>query len=63
MAIGRNTRNGRQEKGDEEIRAIAEEIYQKRLATGTPGDDLSDWLEAEKSVKAGKISKKSHIEL
>lgn len=33
----------------EEIRRLAEEIYIKR--GGSPGDELSDWLAAEKEVK------------
>jgi len=37
---------------DEEIRAMAKKIYQERLAEGRAGDELSDWLEAEKRVKA-----------
>jgi len=37
---------------DEEIRAMAKKVYHERLAEGRPGDELSDWLEAEKRVKA-----------
>jgi hypothetical protein len=33
----------------EEIRRRAEEIYIKR--GGSPGDEMSDWLEAEKEIK------------
>jgi hypothetical protein len=33
----------------EEIRARANEIYLERA--GGPGDDLSDWLQAEREVK------------
>jgi hypothetical protein len=33
----------------EEIRALAAEIFRKR--GNKPGDSLSDWLEAEKQVK------------
>ena len=33
----------------EEIRARANEIFIKRA--GGPGDDLSDWLQAEKEIK------------
>jgi len=33
-----------------EIRKLALEIYQKRMADKTPGDNLADWLEAEKQV-------------
>jgi hypothetical protein len=33
----------------DEIRARANEIYIERA--GGPGDDLSDWLQAEKEIK------------
>ena len=33
----------------EEIRRLAEEIYKKRA--DRPGDQLADWLEAEKQIK------------
>jgi hypothetical protein len=36
---------------DGEIRATAQKIYEKRCAQGRKGDELSDWLEAEKMVK------------
>ncbi len=35
----------------EEIRKRAEEIYGKRAAENKPGDELSDWLQAEKEIK------------
>jgi hypothetical protein len=35
----------------EDIRARAEKIYQERLAKGKQGDDLSDWLQAEKEIE------------
>ncbi len=35
-----------------EIEARAKEIYLKRQVTKTPGDALSDWLMAEKEIKA-----------
>jgi len=34
----------------EEIRSRAEELYIKR--GGSPGDELSDWLAAEKEIKS-----------
>jgi hypothetical protein len=34
-----------------EISKLAEEIYKKRIATNKPGDQLSDWLQAEKEIK------------
>ena len=35
-----------------EIEKRAREIYHKRHASKAPGDALSDWLQAEKEVKA-----------
>ncbi len=35
----------------EEIRKKANEIYLKRVKENKPGDELSDWLEAEKIIK------------
>jgi hypothetical protein len=35
-----------------EIRSVAHEIYLKRMKENKPGNDLSDWLEAEKIVKS-----------
>ncbi|MGD2034553.1 MAG: hypothetical protein PVF73_05815 [Bacteroidales bacterium] len=35
----------------EVIQQRAEQIYQDRLQTGIPGDELSDWLQAEKELK------------
>ena len=35
----------------EEVRKSAEEIYKKRTADNNPGDELSDWLQAEKEIK------------
>lgn len=35
----------------DEIRKIAEGVYKKRVASNRPGDELSDWLQAEKEVK------------
>jgi len=40
------------EKFLEEIRKRAYEIYQERIKTKAPGDQLSDWLKAEKEIKA-----------
>jgi hypothetical protein len=36
----------------EEIRMTAQSIYSERQAKNLPGDELSDWLAAEKKVKA-----------
>lgn len=35
-----------------EITKRAEEIYKKRVASNKPGDQLSDWLQAEKEIKS-----------
>jgi hypothetical protein len=35
----------------EEIRALAQENFRKRTSSNKPGDELSDWLQAEKEVK------------
>ena len=29
----------------------AYELYQERIISGAPGDDISDWFEAEKEMK------------
>lgn len=34
----------------DEITRVAYAIYQQRIASGTPGDSRSDWLEAEKQL-------------
>jgi hypothetical protein len=34
-----------------EISKLAAENYKKRLASNQPGDQLSDWLQAEKEIK------------
>ncbi len=39
------------EQLQEEIRAKAHEIFQRRISSGEPGDDLSDWLRAEAEIK------------
>lgn len=39
------------EKLQAEICSAAHEVYLKRVASGTPGDSLSDWLQAEAEVK------------
>ena len=33
------------------VRRRAYEVYTKRIAEGRPGDDQSDWLEAERELK------------
>ena len=35
----------------DEIKKRAYEIYQERVKTKAPGDQLSDWLKAEKEIK------------
>ncbi len=57
MAGSKGSGKAGQKSMEEEIRAAAEEIYRKRLAAGQNGDELSDWLEAEKIVKGSKPPK------
>jgi hypothetical protein len=40
------------EKFLDEVKKRAYEIYQERAKAKTPGDQLSDWLKAEKEIKA-----------
>jgi hypothetical protein len=35
-----------------EVEKRAKEVFLKRQTTKTPGDALSDWLQAEKEIKA-----------
>lgn len=37
----------------EKIRARAYEIYVERTRAGTPGDPVSDWLQAERETASG----------
>lgn len=39
---------------EDDIRKKAEEIYNARVASGEEGNHESDWLKAEKALKAGK---------
>ncbi len=39
---------------EDDIRKKAEEIYNARIASGKDGNSDTDWLEAEKALKAGK---------
>lgn len=39
--------------GAERIRARAYEIYQQRVKRGTPGDAVSDWVQAEREIRGG----------
>ena len=34
----------------EDIQKRAQEIYQERLKSNKPGDELSDWVQAEKEL-------------
>lgn len=36
----------------DEVEKRAYEFYLDRYANGTPGSDMSDWLKAEKEIKA-----------
>ena len=38
--------------GPERIRIRAYEIFRDRMVNGAPGDDLSDWLQAERELTA-----------
>jgi hypothetical protein len=38
----------------DDIRKRAEEIYRSRMNNGNHGDELSDWLQAEKDLKGVK---------
>lgn len=40
------------EQLEREIRATSQELYAERRAQNSEGDALSDWLKAEKSVRA-----------
>jgi hypothetical protein len=33
------------------VETRAYELYQERIISGAPGDDISDWFQAEKEVK------------
>ena len=35
---------------DDQIRNRAQELFETRQRTGTPGDALSDWLQAEREI-------------
>ena len=39
---------------EEDVRRKAQEIYEKRVQEGIPGDPHSDWLKAESQLKKGK---------
>lgn len=39
---------------NEEIEKKAQEIYEARMASGEPGTQESDWLNAEKALKVSK---------
>ena len=39
---------------EEEIRDKAKEIYQQRIESGEPGNELNDWLKAEELLKGSK---------
>lgn len=37
--------------GADQVRLRAYQIFQARMAAGTPGDSLSDWLQAERKFR------------
>ena len=39
-----------QEATEDDVRARAFAIYQLRRATGSPGDEMSDWVQAEREL-------------
>jgi len=39
---------------NEDIEKKAQEIYEARIASGGPGNQESDWLNAEKALKSSK---------
>ena len=43
-------KSGKKTPGKAAITAKALEIYLKRKSSGEPGDDMSDWLQAEKAL-------------
>jgi hypothetical protein len=36
----------------EEVKKKAFEVYQERIQSGVAGDDIADWFQAEKEIKA-----------
>lgn len=50
------TADGVAEETDESLlRVRAHEIFRRRVANNTPGDDITDWLEAEREVRASRL--------
>ena len=49
MARNNKQNSSKQDKFNEAVRKIAFELYEKRGCT--PGNDLSDWFEAEKIAR------------
>ena len=43
-------RTVKKEVSNEDINKRAQEIYEERVKTNKPGDELSDWLQAEKDL-------------
>ena len=35
----------------EEVEKKAYDLYQERIKSGAPGDDIADWFQAEKEIK------------
>ncbi len=35
----------------DEVEKKAYDLYQERVKSGTPGDDIADWFQAEKEIK------------
>jgi hypothetical protein len=49
-----DTKHARNGPGADSIREQAYRIYEARMSGGTSGDELADWLEAERTVSAGR---------
>ena len=41
---------------EEQVRTRAFEIYQTRMRAHVPGDQLSDWLQAERELRSHPVS-------
>jgi hypothetical protein len=51
-ATGKTTTSAKGKISADSIRKRAEEIYRERVNNGKHGDELSDWLQAEKELKS-----------
>jgi lipoate-protein ligase A len=51
VATARKTKKPDLQEFLDRVEKRAYELYQERMITGTPGDDISDWFRAEKEMK------------